>query len=51
MLLKGYDDDLAFEFSMELNSQIEDSATTILRVFSISLNPEIISRVTTLPLG
>jgi len=50
-LLKGYDDDLAFEFSMDLNSQIEDSATNTVRGLAISLSPKIISRVTTLPLG
>lgn len=50
-LLKGYDDDLAFEFSMDLNSQIEDNATIVVRGLTISLSPETISRVTTLPIG
>jgi len=50
-LLKGYDDDLAFEFSMALNSQTKESPTTIVRVLAISLNPKIISGITTLPLG
>ena len=34
---------------MALNSQ--DSATTVVRGLVISLNPKIINRVTTLPLG
>lgn len=50
-LLKGYDDDLAFEFVVALNSQTEDSATIVVRGLVISLNLEIISIVTTLPLG
>ena len=49
--MKGYDDDLAFEFAMALNSQTEDSATVVVRGLTIYLNLEIISRVTTLPLG
>jgi len=34
-----------------MNSQTEDSDTTVVRLLPISLNLEIISRVTTLPLG
>lgn len=50
-LLKGYDDDIAYEFSMALNSQTEFSATTVVRGLVISLIPKLISRVETLPLG
>jgi len=49
--LKGYDDDISFEFSITLNSQIEDSSTTMMRGLAISLSPKLISRVETLPLG
>lgn len=49
-LLKGYDDDLTHEFSMELHSQGEENATTIVRGLSISLSLKTISRVSTLPL-
>lgn len=48
--LKGYDDDITQEFSMELQSQGEYSDTTIFRGFIMSLSPKTISRVTTLPL-
>lgn len=48
--LKWYDDDITQEFYMELQSQGEDSATTFFRGLAISLIPETISRVTTLPL-
>lgn len=50
-LLKGYDDDLAIEFSMALNSQTEDNSTTIVRGLVISFNLKIVSTITTLPLG
>lgn len=50
-LLKGYDDDLAFLFSMALNSQTKDSATTVVRGLIISLSAKIITKVTTLPIG
>jgi len=47
----GYDDDVAQEFSMELNSQARISATTMVRELSITITPEVISRITTLPQG
>jgi len=50
-LLKGYDDDLVHEFSMELHSQEEESSTTVIIRLDISLNPETIRRVTILCLG
>ena len=50
-LLKGYDDDITYEFSMTLNYQIRVNATTMVRGLDISISPELISRVTTLPLG
>ena len=50
-MLKGYDDDLSHELSMALHSHEENSATTIVRGLAISLSPETINRVTTLPLG
>lgn len=50
-LLRVYDDDIALEFSMALNPQARTSATTMVRAMSITINPEVISRVTTLPEG
>jgi len=50
-LLKRYDDDFSFEFSMAMNSQTCDNSTTVVRGLVISLSPKLISRVTTLPLG
>lgn len=50
-IVKGYDYDLAFEFSMDMNSQTKDRGITFVGGLAISLNPEIIIRVTTLPLG
>lgn len=49
--LKGYDDDITQEFSMAVNTQGEDSVTTIARGLVISLNVVLISILTTLPLG
>lgn len=50
-LLKGYDDDLSLEFSMALNSQTKDNSTVVVRGLAMSLNPIIISKVRTLPIG
>lgn len=50
-LLKGYDDDMTYEFFMGLNLKGRTSATTAVRVLSITINPKLICRVTTLPLG
>jgi len=49
--LKGYDDDITCEFSMELSPQARRNATTVVRGLSITTNPELISRATTLLLG
>lgn len=50
-LLRGYDDDIAHEFSMALNPQARTSSTTMVRGLSITINPEVINRLTTLPQG
>lgn len=50
-VLRGYDDDLAQEFPMALNHQATIIATTMVRGFSITITPEVISRITTLPQG
>jgi len=50
-LLKGYDDDITYNFSMDLNPQERTSSTTMVRGLSITINTEVIDRVTTLPLG
>lgn len=46
--LKGYDDEVTHEFTMALNSQGEDNATTIVNGISIHMNTNIINRVNTL---
>ena len=48
---KGYNDDITYGFSMELNPQEKTSVTTMVRGISITINPEVINRVTTVPLG
>lgn len=50
-LLSRYDDDVAQELSMALNPQARTSATIVVRGLSIIINPEVISRTTTLPQG
>lgn len=50
-LLKGYDDDVPQEFSKSLTPQDRISATSVVRGLSITTTLEIISRITTLPLG
>ena len=50
-LLKGYDDEVSFDFSMALNSQSDVNPTTVIRGLVITISPEVINRVTTLPLG
>ena len=50
-LLKGYDDEVAQDFAVALHSQAYDSVTTVVRGLEITITLEIISRVTTLPLG
>jgi len=50
-LLKGYDDDITYDFSMALNPQQRTSGTTMVRGLYVTINPNMISNVTTLPLG
>lgn len=50
-LLKGYDDDITYEFSMALNPHARASDTIMVTRLSITINLDFISRVTTLPLG
>jgi len=47
----GYDDEVAQEFSHSLTRHNRIHATIIVRGLTIDLTPELISRVTTLPLG
>jgi len=47
----GYDDEVAQEFSHYLTPHNRIHATVIVRGLTIDLTPELISRVTTLPLG
>jgi len=49
--LRGYDDEVARDFSLSLIPLIRLHATIVVRCLSIELTPELISRVTTLPLG
>ena len=50
-LLRGYDDDIAREFSMSLTPHPRINATSMVRVLLITITPEINSKITTLPLG
>lgn len=50
-LLMGYDDDVAREFAMSIIPLTRASATTVVKGLSVAITPEIISRITTLPLG
>lgn len=50
-MLKGYDDDIMYEFSMALNPQKRASSTIEVSGLSITINPKHIRRVKTLPLG
>jgi len=49
--LKEYNDDITYEFDMALNPQARITVTTMLKGFLITINPNVITRVTTLPLG
>ena len=50
-ILRGYEDKIAREFAMALYSQVYVIATTMVRGLAITITPELISRITTLPLG
>jgi len=47
----GYDDEVAQEFSLSLTPHTKIHATVVIRGLTIHLTLELISRVTTLPLG
>jgi len=48
---RGYDDEVAQEFSLSLTPHNRIHATIVIRGLTIDLTPELISRVTTLTLG
>ena len=48
---RGYDDDVAQEFALSLTPHNLIHATIVIKGLIIDLTPELISRVTTLPLG
>jgi len=50
-LLRGHDDDIAREFAMSLIPLARVSAIVVLRGFSVTVTPESIRRITTLPVG
>ena len=50
-LLKGFDEEIAREFAVAMQSHLEERATTMVRGLAITLSPELISKVTTFPLG
>ena len=50
-LLRGCDDDIAREFAMSLIPLARVSFTSVVRALSVTITPESISRITTLPLG
>ena len=47
----GYDDEVAQEFSLSLTPHNKIHATIVVRGLTTYLTPELISKVTTLPLG
>jgi len=47
----GYDDDVAREFSLSLIPLTRTNANAVVKGLSIVITPEVISRITTLPLG
>jgi len=49
--LRGYDDEVARDFALSLIPLTRVHATIVVRGLSIELTPELISRITTLPLG
>lgn len=49
--LRGYDDEVAIDFSLSLIPLTGTHATVVVKGLSIELTPEIIGRITTLPLG
>lgn len=49
--LRGYDDEVAQDFSLSLIPLTRVHATVVVRGLSIELTPELISRITTLSLG
>ena len=49
--LRGYDDGVTREFALSLIPLTTAHATIVVRGLSIELTPELISRITTLPLG
>ena len=50
-LLKGFDEEIDQEFTVALQSHSKERATIVVRGLAITLSPELISKVTTLPLG
>lgn len=50
-LLRGYDDDVAREFTLSLIPLARASTTAIVRGLSVTIMLESISKITTLPLG
>lgn len=49
--MRGYDDDVAIEFSLSLIPLTRTNATTVVKCLSVLITSEFISRITTLPLG
>jgi len=49
--LRGYDDEVAKYFSLSLIPLTRMHATVVVRGISIDFTPELIRRITTLPLG
>jgi len=49
--MRGYDDDVAREFSISFIPLTRASANVVVKCLSVAITPEVISRITTLPLG
>ena len=49
--MRGYHDDVAREFSISLTPLTRTNATTLVKDLLVEMNLEVISRITTLPLG
>ena len=49
--VRGYDDEVAKDFSLSLIPLTRTHATVVVKGLSVEITPEVIGRITTLPLG
>lgn len=49
--MRGYDDEVATDLALSLIPLIRTHSTTVVKCLSVEITPEIIGKITTLPLG